>query len=456
MVVAGIIAVKQRGQRLDLDFMNIEHSKDKQKIFFLVRAYNDLDCRIPLILNFASDKFYNVRIVGIPTNNGYNHPEKHELYETIKQKGVKFQSIFLSKNIPIYIRYIYYVHKWARYNLKNIERKSKSQMLNFLLSRIINFPLIFFVRHNKKWIAKAVNEMKNSIIIIDEIAFQKNRSNVVKEIVDNKDKNNFSMYVLQTGQNTFTNLWFDKEKVIFKTHKIPIAKKYIVPSENDKNILKEEWPNENIIVAGNTRFDSSWINTLAEIASKNIEKDHLLKKNSNKKIVFMLSKIEYGVDLQNLVETINICATIENSCVIIKPHTRGMTLDATKNQLNNNVYNGTKYSSNELTVWADTVLFTGSSIIFQAILLKKKVIYLKHCHKYNTIFDDSDAVLIANSANDVKKFVIEVGIDKTIQEKVDNFLKVNIHNGINSGLVCKNIKNQIEQWESSNLKGSET
>lgn len=101
-----------------MDFMNIEHSKDKQKIYFLVRAYNDLDSRMPLILTFAKDN-YKVSVVGIPTNKGYNHPETHELYKTIKQKGVKFQSIFLFKNIPSYIGYIYYVHKWTSYSLKN-------------------------------------------------------------------------------------------------------------------------------------------------------------------------------------------------------------------------------------------------------------------------------------------------------------------------------------------------
>lgn len=425
----------------------------KNKVFFLTRAYNDLDCRMPLLLEFCKDKkYHSVSIIGIPTNKGINNPKKHELSKFLLENNIQITTIYnLANNKPL-LKAIYLFYDKINQNHLN---KLLAKAFNKIKKQVFRI-ILFLSARDKIWIEKIIQYFKSSIIIMDEIAFQKGRSFFVDELIKKYNIVDYSIYSFSTGQDTFLNLWHDKKVDYgFKLYEkacIPL----FVPSKNDKNVMLKKLPVESIDVVGNTRFDSSWINTLAEIASKNIEKDHLLKKNSNKKIVFMLSKIEYGVDLQNLVETINICATIENSCVIIKPHTRGMTLDATKNQLNNNVYNGTKYSSNELTVWADTVLFTGSSIIFQAMLLKKKVIYLKHCHKYNTIFDDSDAVLIANSANDVKKFVIEVGIDKTIQEKVDNFLKVNIHNGINSGLVCKNIKNQIEQWESSNLKGSET
>jgi len=43
----------------------------KNKVFFLTRAYNDLDCRMPLALEFCKNKKYeSVNIIGIPTNKG--------------------------------------------------------------------------------------------------------------------------------------------------------------------------------------------------------------------------------------------------------------------------------------------------------------------------------------------------------------------------------------------------
>ena len=48
---------------------------------------------------------------------------------------------------------------------------------------------------------------------------------------------------------------------------------------------------------------------------KDIESDNLLKTTCRHKIIFMLSKIEYGVDLDNIIEIINECAKINNSLV---------------------------------------------------------------------------------------------------------------------------------------------
>lgn len=433
--------------------MNIKNYKNNQNIYFLVRAYNDLDCRMPLALEFCKDKKYErVNIIGIPTNKGINNPRKHELSNFLLENNIEITTIYNLANNKSLLKAIYLFYDKIDQNHPN---KLLAKAFNKIKQQLFRIILFLSVR-DKTWIEEIIQYLRSSIIIIDEIAFQKGRSFFVDEVINKYDIVDYSIYSFSTGQNTFLNLWYDKKVDNIFQSPVDFEIPLFVPSKNDKNVLMKKFPIESINVVGNTRFDSSWINTLAEIASKNIEKDHLLKKNSNKKIVFMLSKIEYGVDLQNLIETINICAKIKNSCVIVKPHTRGMTLDPIKNQLNKNVFDGSKYSSNELTVWADTVLFTGSSIIFQAMLLKKKVIYLKHCHRYNTIFDDSDAVLIARSADDVKEFVINIGVDKSMQEKVSDFLKVNIHNGINSGLVCRSIKNQIEQWESSNLKGSET
>ncbi len=425
----------------------------KNKVFFLTRGYNDLDCRMPLLLEFCKDKkYHSVSIIGIPTNKGINNPNKHELKGLLLENNIQVISLFDLVNHKTLLRMLYYLYDRIDQNNSN---RFLAKVLYKTKEQLFNIMFVLSVR-DKIWIEKIIQYFKSSIIIMDEIAFQKGRSFFVDELIKKYNIVDYSIYSFLTGQDTFLNLWHDKkvdyEFKLYEKACIPL----FVPSKNDKNVLMKKVPIESIDVVGNTRFDSSWINTLVEIASKNIEKDHLLKKNSEKKIVFMLSKIEYGVDLQNLIETINICAKIKNSCVIVKPHTRGMTLDAFKSRLNDSVYDGAKYSSNELTIWADTVLFTGSSIVFQAMLLKKKVIYLKYCHKYNTIFDDSDAVLIARSADDVKEFVIDNNIDTPLQEKVSNFLKMNIHNGIDSGLVCRSIKNQIEQWESFNLKGSET
>jgi hypothetical protein len=119
----------------------------------------------------------------------------------------------------------------------------------------------------------------------------------------------------------------------------------------------------------------------------------------------MLSKFEYGVIISNLIETINSLASIKNITVVIKPHTRGMEVAGFLDCLDSNVVLGEDYSSSELISWSDFVFFTGSSIVFQGLILNKMVVYLKFCQKYQTIYDNSDGLFVVNNLEDILKII---------------------------------------------------
>ncbi|MDP7154855.1 MAG: hypothetical protein QF631_00675, partial [Arenicellales bacterium] len=186
-----------------------------------------------------------------------------------------------------------------------------------------------------------------------------------------------------------------------------------------------------------------WVKKLSSLAKKDIKANDMLKKTCEHKIIFMLSKIKYGVDLDNIIEIINECAKINNALVILKPHTRGMAIDTWANKLEPRVVDGSNYSSSILTEWADTVLFTGSSIIFQALMLHKKVIFLKYCQKYETIFDSLSSICVAQSLQDSIDYVKNVSIDSMDTKEIDEFIRVHTHNGLADGLVCKSVVNLI-------------
>ena len=65
-----------------------------KKVFFLIRAYNDLDCRLSLINNIANQSQYKVSIIGIPTNNGINDFKHHEILGYLDNSNVHYQTIF--------------------------------------------------------------------------------------------------------------------------------------------------------------------------------------------------------------------------------------------------------------------------------------------------------------------------------------------------------------------------
>ena len=168
---------------------------------------------------------------------------------------------------------------------------------------------------------------------------------------------------------------------------------------------------------GNTRFDPYWVsmidkqvaNGLPPILDNGFEQLPL-------KLVFFLSKFEYGVKETELFEAIN---TFSSSCkfrVVVKPHTRGMKMPEIKSK--KYIIDGSAYSSTELIQWADVILFTGSSIVYQAMVLGKKIIFLKFCQSRLSIFDGSK-ISYATSLNELKN-LLEYS-DK-ISTEYDSFL----------------------------------
>ena len=211
-----------------------------------------------------------------------------------------------------------------------------------------------------------------------------------------------------------------------------------VPGPNDQKLWQLKYPKQNIEIVGNTRFDSSWIQTLNGIDNHSFSINEC--GNKTIKIVFMLSKLEYGVNSEEIINSINACSLMDNVIVIVKPHTRGMKLEDLACKINDKVIDGSQYSSSDLINWADFVTFTGSSIVFHAILSNKFVIYLKYCHIFETIFDSIDSKFIANNLNEL---LLIIKNQKGTVNYDRNFISIQIHNKNLSGNICENIKNKI-------------
>jgi len=412
----------------------------KNAVVCFVRDYNDLDCRIPLLLEFSRDKKYNrVEVVGIPLNSGINDPRRHELSSYLLENNIAVRTIYDFNTAPL-LKAVYMVYR-------AIERISCSELLVPVCNRLKRqvFKIIFALSNrDKKWVRGIIRDFKQFLIIIDEIVFHQERSFFVDELIKEKSRGGYTIYSFLAGQDTYLNLWHDRKlEPLFRSEK-RVGICCFVPSRNDKDVLQKKMPQETIEVVGNTRFDLPWVKTLFEMTRKSAKGSGFLPgRTSKNKIVFMLSKIEYGGDLAKIKETIDYCAALDDSCLIVKPHTRGMSLNMFKG-LGGNVYSGRRYSSNDLIRWADAVLFTGSSIVFQAMQLGKKVIFLKYCQKYKTIFDECEALLVAADIEDVGRFINSNGKYQVDCSQTYKFLLEHVYNGIRSGEVCRDIKEKLE------------
>jgi hypothetical protein len=288
--------------------------------------------------------------------------------------------------------------------------------------------------------------LPSSFVIIDEIIYSYGRSFFVDILRDFWLKaKSFKIFSFITGQDTYINLWHDKKNTSRDNKPINFLNIPIfVPGPNDKVIIKNQFPNEKVLIVGNTRFDRNWINYLHTNKSANIFDDNLSTSN-RRRIVFMLSKMEYGVNELKLIDTINEISKIEFVEIAIKPHTRGMQINQIKNLLNPKVFIADSYSSTQLINWCDYIFFTGSSIVFQGIILNKIIVFLSYCQNYQTIFDDCEFIFNPKDLNDAVSIITDSKQD-TLSHDTAPFLNTHIFNNIESGLICKEIKSKIELY----------
>jgi hypothetical protein len=403
-------------------------------VFFLVRAYNDFDCRLPLMLEFSKDSSYCVNVIVYPTNKGINDINSHNLYKYAQDRGIIIKTIYDFNNfflLRILSRFYFFI--------SDSESKKSLFFYRFrnYLARII-FGSISLLSKRNTFFKEIFLALKGSIIVIDEIIFSDRRSFFVDELRDYwKRTFNFYLCSFVTGQNIFLNLnnpLYVSSDNLGDELDIPL----FVPGPNDQKLWQLKYPKQNIEIVGNTRFDSSWIQTLNGIYNHSFSINEC--GNKTIKIVFMLSKLEYGVNSEEIINSINACSLMENVIVIVKPHTRGMKLEDLACKINDKVIDGSQYSSSDLINWADFVTFTGSSIVFHAILSNKFVIYLKYCHIFETIFDSIDSKFIANNLNEL---LLIIKNQKGTINYDRNFISIQIHNKNLSGNICENIKNKI-------------
>ena len=76
-------------------------------------------------------------------------------------------------------------------------------------------------------------------------------------------------------------------------------------------------------------------------------------------------------------------------------------------------------------------------------MLHKKVVFLKYCQKYETIFENLSSICVAQSLQDSIDYVNNVSIDSMDTKEIDEFIRVHTHNGLVDGLVCKLVVNLI-------------
>ncbi len=428
----------------------------KKNIIFLNRAYNDLDIQLSLIKEFAKDDGFNVRVIGYPCDGDMGSPQYHEAANYIKDKyGVAFETVLDKAPAPLFLRLLYKAER-TLLKLKNGAAGVLAKPFHVGVLMIMRK----FLRGDLPWLDDIAASWNPSVVIIDEAFVQKGRSYMIDKILREKALQDVKIYVVQTGQTTYLDAAPNKasdSKVkiedIVLGEKSP-ARKFFVPSKLDQMAVNTNFPQEEPQIHGNLRMDRDWIKTLHKdiLVAPYVDKQKYLDKlpkEGKPRVVFMLSKLGYGIRLDELKDTIRSVANMRGVACAIKPHTRGMKFDFMDVSEINDCVIVPEIPSAVLIEWADILLFTGSSIAFHAMVLDKRVGFLQNCQYIETAFDDGRACDKFDTLSQLTNFLEdwrENGEPEISDEKsadMNNWLVENVYGGQENGLTAVHYKEVI-------------
>jgi hypothetical protein len=423
-----------------------------REIIFLNRAYNDMDIQASLIDSFGETGAWNIRVIGYPCDGYMGHPSYHECAQYLIDKhNVSFESVMEHPKTPLFLKWLYKLER-TLFKLKN-----KSFINNIIkIPYIIVLQLLFkLLKRNTEWLENVTKQWNPEILIIDEAGLHADRSYMIDKILPELAKRGTHIHAIQTGQTTYFDANPNKatsENPI--TTRAPFTvKHFYVPSALDKAAVNETTPHASPEIQGNLRMDKRWIEKLHNeiLVPPVLDKTLYLERlpQGNPRVVFMLSKLGYGIKLDEMKSTIRTVAEMKGVACAIKPHTRGMKFDFMNERETQSCAIVPDIPSALLIEWADIILITGSSIAFHAMIKGKRVGYLQNCQYIKTVFDDGAACDKFDSVEQLQEFLQDW--QKNGEPKQTNdvlktqkeWQTANIFAGRKDGLTAKHYRDMI-------------
>ena len=370
-----------------------------KKIIFFFRAYNDIDHMTPIIFRLKKDNpKIIIKCIIVDLNN--NYIEDYRIKYLIK-KSIEVDHIVDYFHYPIIFQRFY---KWIL-NLRssshindvvkipvNLTIKLLNNTLNAKLQKI---PVPKFVQ--------TVLDDSFGIFVFDQTF-----NPFYEKLCQYLNDNGIISVAVPHGHNIFGNMLISikslsiEPKKGIQNHSIPY--KYVIFENNTiaNRFLEIGYvTSEQIKILGSSRFCLEWNHKIREI----LPPDNLPILHKDKlKIVLMLSKPLYNVFVEEIHRTVKYICSFPNVYVIVKPHTRGESFNdllLPKNVLivNNDVH------SPSLIDWADVVLFTNSSIIFESLKLGKPTLYMKTTHANKLLFENYFKSWQIECRDDLRDFI---------------------------------------------------
>ena len=358
---------------------------------FCVRHFNDVDHITPVVWRMKHDN-YPVAVYCI--NPRYDIENDYRL-KFLKEQGITVESIYdaFAQNMHGLHKTMHYLFQWfcAKGNKFSSHRHERFLLLSRLselavqsIGRVL-YELTRICFYRKSWAHHFLAESGAQLLCFDHIFPSRYVVNVLLEAAKEKSIPTLS---LPHGVYLYTNESYKAgTSARQRFHKFNRFDYVIVQNHLRKDVLvRSGLTREKVVVLGSARFCGEWIAQNKKILPRMIESN---SKSRKLKVVFMVSKPHCRIDIERMLNTFDLLSNVGDIEVMIKPHTR----TGTNSRLfaNLKLPDASNILTPELCEWADVVLVIGSSVITEALMQEKPVLYLKYLHANTMLFEECGA-----------------------------------------------------------------
>jgi UDP-N-acetylglucosamine 2-epimerase len=310
-------------------------------------------------------------------------------------------------------------------------RRFRSGHLAFNLTGLILYHLTKLVFYNKKWAYDFIKQNGAQVLCFDHVMPSQH---VVAVLLKAAKKMSIPTLALPHGiylyTNEFTKPASSARQKFYKFNRYDYV---IVQNQLRKDVLARSGiSREKICVLGSARFCKEWIAQNKKILPRMIESNGTGA--GNLKVVFMPSKPRCRVDVERMHNTINILASLREIEAVVKPHTRTGREAWLFDDMP--LANVSRVHTPELFEWADVVLIIGSSVITEALMQDKPVLYLKYLHANTMLFEECEACWTIHSESELEQALHSLAEKKTevpySAENVNKYLLEVVYGGENT------------------------
>jgi hypothetical protein len=339
-------------------------------------------------------------------NPKYNIDADYRL-NFLKKQGVIVESIYnaFDQKMNTLHHTMRYLFQWfsadrKKSNAYGQERISLFVSLSQITAGIIGRMLYELTRmgfYQTKWAHSVLEQSEAQALCFDHIIPNRYVVNVLLRAAKERSIPTLALpHGVYLYTNQFNKARFSSRQRFYKFNRFDYV---IVQNHLRKEILVNSGiAREKIIVLGSARFCGEWIAQNKKILPRMIESAG--RNLERLRVVFMPSKPRCRIDIERMHNTIDLLASLSEIEAVVKPHTRiGREAHLFDNMQLPNV---SPVLTSELCEWADVVLIIGSSVITEALMQGKPVLYLKYLHANTMLFEECGACWTINNEPELK------------------------------------------------------